>query len=272
MSSTTLVLPRCAMAPIRFHRGSPTNLCDSIVSVFSQHASHRDDRMNRQGLMVTEEFWALFSPEQQAGMRENSRKYREAGRELFAELHAQGFAVQTMDDLKWPGVDVREAVPSLLKWYPRIEYKPLQIDIVGTLGRPWGKAALKPLLADLRRRREQDDPELLYSIGEAISHHAGDEVADELLAIAVDSSYGAGRAGIILGLSKLKKRRGDAISVLRDLLADEHVRVSAVDSLGMTRATEARDEIAALRSDDNRYVRDAAREALRKIDRSTRQR
>jgi hypothetical protein len=218
--------------------------------------------------MVTEEFWAMFSPEQQALMQENSRKYHLAGSELFAELREHRFDVRTLSDMRQPGYDGRGAVRILLKWYPRIEYVPLQIDIVHTLGERWASAALGPLLADFSERHGEGDPELLYAIGTSISSHAGDPIADRLLALASDRSFGASRAGIVHALSRLKKRRPEAVATLLRLVDDQTARVPAIEALGMAKALEARDQIAALKEDSSRPVREVAAEALRKLDRA----
>ncbi len=80
----------------------------------------------------------------QAQEAENRRRYADAAAGLLADLRAAGFDVDTMGDLRQPGVGDRTALPALVAWLPVIGYPPLKRDLIATLGSAWARPAAAP--------------------------------------------------------------------------------------------------------------------------------
>ena len=191
---------------------------------------------------------------------------REAARPVLADLAAIGIEIQALADLPGRG-NYREAIPVLVKWLPQIEDVAIKTGIVRALTVPWATAAVPMLVREFRREGEVP-PSLRWAIGNALEVLASDQIADEMMQIAVDQRYGTARQMVVLGLGKLKNPR--VVDVLLGLLQDEDVVGHAVDALGALRAQQARGRLEQLLSHPKAWVRKEAKKALAKIDKAGR--
>lgn len=198
-------------------------------------------------------------------------EYRRAVAPMLPDLAAAGHPVETVGELvrefERTGRPYREAVPVMLRWLPRFEYRPLQDDIVRALAVPWAREATGPLIERFRSLRPHDGPpasDPRWVIGNALEALANPAAADDLLELAQDRRYGPARQMVVLGLARL---RGDprVVPALISLLDDEDVTGPAITALGRLRATEARERLRQFLQHPESHYRSEARKALKRI-------
>lgn len=203
------------------------------------------------------------------------RQYAENASGLLAELADLGFAVDSVGGLSRYD-DYKAAVPALLRWLPRVSYLPLAEDIVRTLSVGFAKSQAVTEFLNLFRKppeveqagRPESSPSpvehLRWVIGNGLGVFAGPSIADALIELALDCSFGAARTEIVRNLPKTKDPR--VPEVLRALLDDPTVRVAAVAAFGTAKDRGTRDLVAALLADPDKSMRDQAKKALKRID------
>lgn len=216
-------------------------------------------------------------PEYAARAEETARRteraravYQAASRPLLDELAAAGHPVDTVGQLVTGATGTRypAAIPVLLRWLPRVDYRPLLDDIVRALSVPWAKRdAAKPLVAFFRDLPAHDGPpetDPRWTVGNALEVLASPAIADDLLELATDRRYGRARQLVVLGLGRLK---GDerVPPVLLDLLDDEDVAGYAVMALGKLKESRAAPRLRTLLDHPQPWVRREAAKALRRI-------
>lgn len=229
---------------------------------------------------------------------ERRRLYQEAAGELLDELTELvpdftnlGRPIRTVGDLSQRavftydaegnetsrrGIDYRAAVPTLLEWLPKVRYPPVADGIVSVLSKPFAKKLARPVFLALFR-----DPPPLYDpqrpetsesrreglrllIGEGLGLFADSSVADELIELAQDPSYGRARLSIVCpGLVKTKDPR--VPDVLMALLDDPMVATSAIQGLGRLRYAPARTRLEEAVHSTNEGERYYAKRALKRL-------
>jgi hypothetical protein len=198
------------------------------------------------------------------------REVDEALVPVLDDLVRHGIPVGAIGDLQFKEAPLKQAAPILIKWLPLITFRPAKSVIIQVLGdRRAGTDASRALVNEYRRVGADDqlDPKISVRsvIGSALAASASDSNADDLLSIAADQTQGAHRFLVVFALGRLKKNRAAAIDVLREQLADDDVRVAAIDALGELRASEVREEVERFRDDHSPAVRDAVRRALKRF-------
>lgn len=202
------------------------------------------------------------------------RQYAENASALLAELAGLGFSVESVGGLR-RYADYKAAVPVLLRWLPSVSYLPLAEDIVRTLSVGFAKSQAVTEFLNLFRKpseveqagRPENSPSavehLRWVIGNGLGVFAGPPIADALIELALDRSFGGARTEIVRNLPKTKDPR--VPEVLRALLDDPTVRVAAVAAFGTTKDRGARDLIEALIADPDKSMRDQAKKTLKRI-------
>ncbi|WP_166677869.1 HEAT repeat domain-containing protein [Amycolatopsis arida] len=173
-------------------------------------------------------------------------------------------------------IDYRAAVPVLLEWSPKVRLFHLAEDIVRALSANFAKKQARPVFFQLfrdvppvedPRYPEENDLKqeiLRTTIGTALGSFADPSVADEMIELALDRSYGSARAGIVNpGLAKTKDER--VPDVLLSLLDDPTVAPQAVQGLGRIRHEPARPPIEQALDSPDENVRYQAKRALKRL-------
>lgn len=204
--------------------------------------------------------WAARQAAAEVEQRASRDSYAKGARGVIADLAAKGFAVESIADLEKIGA-YETAVPVLVKWLARVENPAVKKDLVRTLSVPWARGAAGALVAEFR---QTDDSSLRWAIGNALEVIATDEIADGMITIAIDPSYGQSRQMVVLGLAKLSA--SVVTDVLIRLLGDEEVVGHAVMALGRLRAVKARSAVAPLSEHPTAWVRKEAKAALKRLD------
>ncbi|MBO2462401.1 HEAT repeat domain-containing protein [Actinomadura violacea] len=230
---------------------------------------------------------------------EARRLYMAAARELLADigplvpdLGKMGHQLESVGDLyervvftlddqgsvvSRRRIDYRAAIPVLVEWLPKVTYYPLADDIVRALSFGFAKKQARPIFLQLFRdpphvedpqfpevasRRRKD---LRVAIGQALGQFADPSMANDLIELARNRSYGEARASLVNpGLAKTKDDRVPAI--LRELLNDPAVAPFAVQGLGRIRFRPARPQIEAALNSPDINVRSQAKRALKRLD------
>jgi hypothetical protein len=199
---------------------------------------------------------------------ENRRRYREAAVGVLAELAEAGFPVEKVGQLPKLGVAYPDAVPVLVRWMERVEYRPLWEDIVRALAVPWAGAAAPALLAEFRAGDPAQDPpdtSPRWVVGLALGAIADPSLADELIDLAADPRWGSARGEIVQQLPRTGDVRAGALLVR--LLDDPTVSVDAIAGLGNLADAATRPALEPFLSHSDSWVRNEAKKAVRKIDR-----
>jgi HEAT repeat protein len=122
-----------------------------------------------------------------------------------------------------------------------------------------------PHLEDPLRPATSEPPKehLRWIIGNGLGIFAGPALAEELIELALDRSFGPARYQIVSALPKTKDER--VAGVLMGLLDDPTVRAAAIGALGKMKFISARTSIEMLLADPDKNVRDQAKKALKRI-------
>jgi HEAT repeat protein len=195
--------------------------------------------------------------------RRASQVTHEAAAPVLAELRAAGFAIQTLADLINTPIDYRSAIPTLLKWLPRIDDPRVKETIVRSLTVVWARPiAAAPLLDEFRRA--EPGGSLQWAIGNALNVVADESMFGDIVALIRQRANGRARQMLVLALGRM--RQPEAVDVLIDVLPQAEVTGHAVTALGEQRAIRARPLVEACLTHPAAWIRKEARRALRKID------
>ena len=206
--------------------------------------------------------------ERERTQQEAIREYYQAAAPLLAELAESGFAVESVGVLYHRGINYKDAIPILLKWLPRIEYRYLKEDIVVALTVKWARPIAAPILIEEFRRASYPTPGYKWTVGNALSVVADDSVYDEIVELARDKQHGKAREMVVASLANMKNPQ--AVDVLIGLLDDEEVpgyALLALRKLGK-KAEKARPHIERFLAHPDTWVRNQAKGALAKMDKA----
>jgi hypothetical protein len=230
------------------------------------------------------------------------RANRRASEPVIEELREAGFDVRSVAVLRLLGRSrllrrpYEEAVPILLKWMPRMENAAIKSNIVRALSIPSIPGIGPRFVAESRRTRDlatmrdvigydtigdaldaqvdvKDTDELLdandndllrEALGNGLSIVANDEIADDLIELLQDERMIRAQPYLVLGLGKLSDSR--VVSLLLSLMKERNLTPFALAALGKLRAVEAADAVRASVTSPIRPIADAARAALKKIE------
>jgi hypothetical protein len=200
--------------------------------------------------------------------KQNVEVYTRAAAPILKELAARGFPVSSIGELRQRKLDYRPVIGLLLHWLPRIADWDVKEDIVRTLSVPWAKPqAAAVFVEEFRKTPEGSEAaSFRWAIGNGLSIVADDAVFDDLVELARDTRFGRAREMLALALGNIQNPR--AIDVLMRLLEDDEMVGHAVVALGNLKATAARERLMELTQHPKMWIRNGAKKALARIDRS----
>jgi len=191
------------------------------------------------------------------------RANAEALKPILAELRAAGTVTGSLDMLRERGRDLDPAAVAVLqRWLPRVSRRDVQMAIVGCLKLPTGRAAAPTLFAVFRDPATEEG--VRWSIGDAISLLADDDLYSEISRLVQDRTYGRAREMLALALGRMRKV--DATPLLIQLLQDPDVRGHAALALGRRGGKDAFDALEPLLGNERKWIRQAADKSRRQIE------
>jgi HEAT repeat protein len=171
----------------------------------------------------------------------------------------------------FPGViepsrfDRERAVPILLEWLPRIANENVKESAVRHLKATAARSiATQPLIGEFNGA---SDPAYKWAVAETLCYVADKSQYGELAELAADPRHGSARQMLVGMLWRVKTPR--AAEILLSSVDDPDVALQAMSALRRKLGnTAARSHIEPLAGHPDQRVRAAARNHLRKIDRS----
>jgi muconolactone delta-isomerase len=166
-----------------------------------------------------------------------------------------------------PPFDYAAATPVLLECLPRLR-TPLAREIVArSLGHKAAKGVATGPLIEAFLAARADEESLKWAIASAIHDVVTEPDFDRVVELAADTRHGRARQMLIPMLWRVKSER--AREVVLHSLDDEEVALHAMSALRrMVGNEEAREHIAPLADHPSALVARAARQTLRRIDKS----
>jgi HEAT repeat protein len=172
----------------------------------------------------------------------------------------------------FPGVldpthfDAERAVPLLLEWLPKITNEHVKESIVRHLKtRSAKRIATTPLIREFNAARS---PGYQWVVGDALTYVASKDQYDSLVELAADRGHGEGRSALVGMLWRVKTMNADRI--IFDALDDPPSARAAMSALRRRVGNaQARPHIEPLVDHPHEWVRDAAKDHLRRIDRAS---
>lgn len=193
---------------------------------------------------------------------------------LVAELAAADVQVRDVWDLVNTAERYPAAIPVLLRWLdqvsgmpPNNEREKLREGIIRALSVPYARpTAARPLIEQFRTAPGVSGLGMGWVIGSALGVVADHTVADGMIELLCDRSLGRAREMLCEAVPRIAKHRPDIVPVMRSLLDDESIRPFVIQTLGILRDIESRDEIARYAQSNQALTRKKVNVALRRID------
>jgi hypothetical protein len=186
--------------------------------------------------------------------------------ELRAELRSLGYPRDSLEGFVTNRLDVRAAVPVLLRDLPKIDDEALKEQIVRGLTTPETKRvspeAVAVLVDEFRRANEHY---FRWAISNALAEMADEDDLDEIASLARDDRYGKSREMLALALGRMKNEP-HAVDVLLELLEDDVMAGHAIIGLRMLKAKRAKARIEPFREHDKGWVRKEAKKAVAELE------
>jgi hypothetical protein len=197
------------------------------------------------------------------------KRSRESHRWIMERLAAAGIYVEDIHRLGQEGL-VSRATPILLALLPEINFFPAKDNVImaiqgGKLDPGFLVQEFRDLLPYLN---EHGADSYGWRLGAALADHADGTVFDDIVELIQDRRYGKARQMLTEALTRVKKRRVEAIPVLIELLGDEQMEMHALFALGKLKAVEALPQVRQSLTSNNRAIRAEAKKALRKIEKA----
>ena len=196
----------------------------------------------------------------------NRQRYQAAAAPVFADLRAHGVAIDSqIKELRTASPKAYAiALPILTRWLPRIDDPDVKEDIVRTLSLRSARSAAPALIEEFRRTDGVTRAGLHWAIGNALEVLAHDGIAEQLLELSRDRSYGHARQMVVLGLGKLKHPQ--VVDSLIALLDDPDVSGHAVGALRRIADPRSRTALEPFLTHPRTWIRNEAKKAVAKID------
>jgi hypothetical protein len=189
--------------------------------------------------------------------------------ELRAELRSLGYPRDSLEGFVTNRLDVREAVPVLLRDLPKIDDDAVKEQIVRGLTTPETKRVSPEAVSVLVDEfRKSDDDHLRWAIANALAEMAEEDDFDEIASLARDQRYGKSREMLALALGRMKKE-SRAVDVLLELLDDDVMAGHAIIGLRKLKAKRAKAWIEPFREHDKGWVREEARKAVAALEKAS---
>ncbi len=222
------------------------------------------------------ERWLEQHPDWRPIWEERERQDAQVAQALRDEAHLD---VQSVFDLVNTREPYPEAIPTLLRLLSQVSEPFIKEGIVRALTVKEARGvAARPLIEEFKRIEAPSTTEeanqlglypLLsykWTVGNAIGFVATKEDLEEIFALLRDPRHGEARQQLIEALVRLKPQ--GAIPLLMELLNDPTVALQAINALGKLRAVGARPLIEPFLRHEQSWVRQAAKEALQRIDKA----
>lgn len=195
-------------------------------------------------------------------------------------LREQAFLdVESVYDLVNTRESYPEAIPTLLQLLLIVSENRIKEGIVRALTVKEARGiAARPLIEEFKRidaPRTTDEAKELglypllsykWTVGNAIGYVATPDDLEEIFALLTDPRHGDARQQLIDALVRLKP--GWAAPLLIEFLNDPTVALQSINALGKLRAVEARPLMEPFLTDERTWVRQAARDAIQRIDKA----
>lgn len=232
-----------------------------------------------------------LSPEEEAEQRKQFLQQNPQWRPIWEERERQDafvaktlreeayLDVQSVFDLVNTRESYPEAIPVLLRLLPSVSEPFIKEGIVRALTVKEARGiAARPLIEEFKRMdapRTTDEsnelglyPLLSYkwTVGNAIGYVAMPDDLEEIFALLTDPQHGEARQQLIEALVRLKP--AGAIPLLTEFLKDPTVALQSINALGKLRAVEARSLIEPFLTDERTWVRQAAKDAIQRLDKA----
>jgi hypothetical protein len=158
--------------------------------------------------------------------------------------------------------DARRALPVLLAWLPRVESRAVRDTLASRISQAGKGSASAQALIDAYRAKPS------WQLGDAIPRTMTPAEHDAVVELAADRRTGTDRQMLVYALWRIKN---DARSLILELIDDPEVSRHAIHSLRRAYGNdEARRRLEPLRDHPDDRVREAAQDALKRIERSNR--
>lgn len=191
----------------------------------------------------------------------------QAAQPVLRELADAGFEVTWVSDLYRKRMRYESAIPVLLRWLPRVANRAVKEEIVRALSVPWAKPGAAPaLIEEFRRTDDATGTGIKWAIGNALSIVADDSVFGDIVHLVRDRGHGRAREMLAVALGNMKDPA--AVDCLIELLDDTDTQGHALIALGKLRAEKARPRITQFLDHSKAWVRQEARRALTKLNKT----
>lgn len=188
--------------------------------------------------------------------------------ELRAELRSLGYPRDSLEGFVTNRLDVREAVPVLLRDLPKIDDVAVKEQIVRGLTTPDTKRVSPEAISVLVDEFcKSDDHSLRWAIANALAEMADEDDFDQIASLARDDRYGKSREMLALALGRMKKEPR-AVDVLLELLDDDVMAGHAIIGLRKLKAKRAKERIEPFRDHDKSWVRTEAKKAVAALEKA----
>jgi HEAT repeat protein len=182
---------------------------------------------------------------------------------VIEHLRRAGIDVSSLEELKHSLVKWQKAIPILQRSLSKVKSSRVKEVIVRLLGVPFAKGVEADVIAEFRTN---PNPNVRWAAGNSLEILASDKIAEEMISLAADESFGASRQMIVHALGKLK---GDqAFQTALDSLNDDDVVLHALTALIQMRRAGAIPLIEPLLSHSRAAVRKRARKAIEVLSRT----
>lgn len=167
--------------------------------------------------------------------------------------------------------DYRAAVPVLLEVLPQVEDPDAKEAVVRSLTTSYARpAAAEALIVEFRNTSVTKHEALKWAIGNALDTVTTPQHLDALLELALDQTHGVGRQMIVDRVARISEDHR-VVDALKRLITDEDVALHAMAGLRRRLGQEAAaDLIRPLTQHSSERIRDAARQQLKRAERSRR--
>lgn len=188
---------------------------------------------------------------------------------VVEELRRMSIDVGALDELPGDAALLADATPVLVRWMQCTDDVELMATIAWVLRHLPQDSDLACVALDaFRRSRSPFDPSPVgprSMIAAAVADLAGEDLLDDLVAVALEREHGGSRSMIVRSLGRLGSDRPRLIATAVSLLGDETVVVHALEALADLDAREAVSLIEPLLDHPQVVVRSQAGSTLRRL-------
>jgi hypothetical protein len=182
---------------------------------------------------------------------------------IIDELIELGYGVETLADLREQGKPWKTALPTLLRWLPKIDNPDIKSEVVRCLSVPWlGNTGTAQFIEDFRKWASINEM-VAWTIGNALSIVDVNGFENQIVELCKNPTYGMTRQMLVLGLARFSNAEAEDTAL--ELLKDESVKLQAVIAVGKMKSRRALPELERLLVDKKAIIRREAQKAITKI-------